>query len=125
MGRYILLVAAGGALGAICRYGIATLAARLFGSGFAWGTLLVNLAGCLLIGVIYAVVDQRAVPGPGARLFFMTGFLGALTTFSTYALESVQFARVGEYGPFLTNLAANNLGGIAFALIGLWIGYRL
>jgi len=125
MGKYILQVAAGGALGAVCRYGIATLAVRLFGSGFAWGTLLVNLAGCLLLGFLFAVVDQRSVMGPGARLFVMTGFLGALTTFSTYALESVQFARVGEYGLFLTNLAANNLGGLVLALIGLWIGYRL
>ena len=55
----------------------------------------------------------------------MTGFLGAMTTFSTYALESVQFARAGEYGVFLTNLAANNVGGLMLAIIGIWLGSRI
>lgn len=121
----IVLVAAGGAVGALCRYGISLLAARLYGSGFAWGTLAVNLAGCLLIGFFFALAESRGIPGPWARIWVMTGFLGALTTFSTYALESIQFFRAGEFFVGVTNLAVNNLGGLVLVLTGMWLGSRI
>jgi len=122
---HIFLVALGGALGALSRYGLSLFAARTLGPGFAWGTLSVNLLGCFLIGIALALIEGRGSFGPSERLLFMTGFLGALTTFSTYALESVQFARSGAIGIAALNLVTNNVLGILLVLVGLWLGRRL
>lgn len=116
----VMLVALGGGLGAIARYAISIGAARLFGERFPIGTLLVNLAGCFLIGLVFALGMERNAASPNFRLFFITGFLGALTTFSSFGLESVNLARTGMQGSFLLNVAVNNIGGVMMVLLGLW-----
>lgn len=118
----ILCVLLGGALGAVCRYGVSTAAARLYGDGFPWGTLAVNLAGCFLIGLAFALGVERELLPPSFRLFFVTGFLGALTTFSTYTLESLNFARDGLTTAAVLNLLANNVFGLPLCLAGMWLG---
>jgi CrcB protein len=115
----ILLVMAGGSLGAVARYGVSLAAVRLLGTGFPWGTFLVNMAGCFAIGVLVAAADRLAAFTPGLRIFFLTGFLGALTTFSTYAFETVAALRSGKWAGAAANLAANNLGGILLVLAGM------
>lgn len=117
----IILVLIGGGLGSVCRYLFSTVAVRWFGNSFPVGTLGVNLAGCLLIGFGFSLAG-RSIISPSIRLFFMTGFLGGLTTFSTYALESVNFIRKTEMFPALLNIAVNNIGGLALVFIGLWLG---
>ncbi len=115
----ILMVAAGGGLGALCRYGIALFAARYIGIRFPWGTLVANMTGCFLIGAAFTLVELRAgLLSPPARLFFITGFLGALTTFSTYALESVNAMKAGSY-VVVTNFLVNNIGGGLLVLAGM------
>lgn len=121
----ILFLLLGGGLGALCRYGVSLASVRLYGDGFPWGTLAVNLAGCFLIGLAFALGVERNVLSPSCRLFFVTGFLGALTTFSTYAMESVGFARDGQAVTALLNLLANNVGGLLLVLGGLWVGRSL
>ena len=121
----ILLVLLGGSLGAVCRYGVGLAAARLYGEAFPWGTLCVNLVGCFLIGLAFALGVERNVLSPAFRLFFVTGFLGALTTFSTYALESVSFTRDGLVITSLWNLLANNVGGLLLVVAGMWAGRSL
>ena len=121
----ILFVLLGGSLGALCRYGVSTAAAKLYGDAFPWGTLCVNLVGCFLIGLAFALGVQRNVLSPSFRLFFVTGFLGALTTFSTYALESVNFTRDGLAVTTIWNLLANNIGGLVLVVAGLWVGRSL
>ncbi len=121
----ILLVMLGGCAGALSRYGLALMAARLLGGRFPWGTLIANLSGCFLIGVAFALADRTNILSPGARLLFMTGFLGSLTTFSTYALESVNYARNGDYPVALANFLVNNVGGAVLVLAGMWIIYFL
>jgi CrcB protein len=111
------LVMIGGGLGALCRYGFTLAGARWLGVRFPWGTLMANMTGCLLIGVAFALTERSELLPPSGRLFFMTGFLGALTTFSTYALESVNYLRVGSYAA-LANILVNNLGGGALVAIG-------
>lgn len=122
--RSFVLVGFGGALGAVCRYGLSLIAARFWGTEFAWGTLSANLLGCLLIGFALALADARILLGPSERLFFMTGFLGALTTFSTYALESLLYAKSGAYGIVFFNVFVNHFFGIGLVLVGLWLGGR-
>jgi fluoride exporter len=115
----ILLVMAGGSLGAAGRYLISLGAIRLFGTGLSWGTFLANMSGCFLIGVLFALADRVSLLTPSLRLFFMTGFLGALTTFSTYALEVVAAIRGGGFGVAAITFLANNIGGIGLVLAGI------
>ncbi len=118
----IALIMAGGSLGALCRYGVSLLAVRLFGAQFAWGTLLVNLAGCFLIGLAFSLADRTPWMGTLPRLFFVTGYLGSLTTFSTFALESSHFMRAGDFGHALANFLANNILGVTLVFLGMWVG---
>jgi CrcB protein len=117
----ILLVMVGGSIGALSRYGISLLAASLFGARFPWGTLIVNLAGCFLIGVAYSLAERgSAWMSPAVRVFFVTGYLGALTTFSTYALETVGAVEAEDRAGALLNVAANNLLGLGLVVLGAW-----
>ena len=111
----------GGGMGAVCRYSISALAAKYLGTRFPWGTLIANLAGCFMIGIIFALLDRTRFLSPLMRLFFMTGFLGALTTFSTYALEVVQAARAGADTSAFLNFALHNIGGVFFVICGMWM----
>jgi CrcB protein len=119
----ILLVMAGGSLGALSRYGFSLLAARLFGTRFPWGTLTVNLSGCFLIGLAFAWAERGlGVMNPSVRLFFMTGFLGALTTFSTFGLETINAMREGTYLVMMANFLSNNVLGLALVVLGMMVG---
>lgn len=121
----LLLVMAGGALGALCRHGANQLAIRLFGALFPVGTLAVNLAGCLLIGVVFGVAERSALLSSEFRLFFVTGFLGALTTFSSYGIETVGAARAGATHLALVNILANNLLGLSLVAAGILLARRI
>jgi CrcB protein len=118
----ILLVMAGGSLGALSRYGVSLLAANLFGSEFPWGTLIVNLSGCFLIGLSFALAEHGSFITPSVRLFFMTGYLGALTTFSTFALETVNSMRAETHLATAANFLSNNVVGSALVFLGMWAG---
>ncbi len=120
MFKNLFVVMVGGGAGSACRYLFSLIALRWFGNGFPWGTLGVNLIGCLLIGFLYGMVEKSLISS-STRLFLITGFVGGLTTFSTFALETVVFQ---EGQPFLgmLNLAANNLGGLVLVIGGIWLG---
>lgn len=119
----IVLVLIGGGIGSLTRYGSSLLAARLFGGGFAWGTLFVNLLGCLLIGFAAGCVD-RAILSRTFRIFFVTGFLGGLTTFSSFSLESAGFLQESLLKGF-ANIALNLVCGLLLTFSGLWIASRI
>jgi len=119
----ILLVMAGGCIGALSRYAVSLLAAQLFGTKFPWGTLIVNLSGCFLIGLSFALGDRGlSIMNPSVRLFFMTGFLGALTTFSTFGLETVNSMRAGTHLVTVANFLSNNLIGGTLVFLGMLVG---
>jgi len=119
----ILFVLLGGSLGALSRYGVSLLAVKLFGVKFPWGTLIVNLSGCFLIGLAFAWGERGfGIMNPSVRLFFMTGFLGALTTFSTFGLEIVTALQEGRYLVAAANIVANNVIGIALVFLGMVVG---
>ncbi len=119
----IFLVLLGGGLGSLARYALSLLAAQVLGAKFPWGTLIVNLSGCFLIGLSFALADRGLnIMNPSIRLFFMTGFLGGLTTFSTYGLETANSIRAGTHLVTAANFLANNLGGGALVFLGMWLG---
>jgi crcB protein len=107
-------VALGGALGAMLRYSISSLQFQ----SFPLGTLLANVFGCLLIGIFMAVSVRTGWPGNLARAFFVTGFLGALTTFSTFAYQTWELQHAGELSMAIGNLLAN----LVICFLALWIG---
>lgn len=116
----IILVLVGGALGSLARYGVAVLSTKTYGSVFPVGTLYVNLTGCFLIGLVFGLGELRGI-SPQFRLFFVTGFIGAYTTFSTYSLETINNANNGMANLALVNIAVNNIGGLALVKVGLFL----
>ena len=111
----ILLVALGGAVGAALRYGIV----RLLPAHFPWGVLLANVLGSLLFGVILAGASHDM------RLLAMVGFCGALTTFSTFALDTLVLGREGRPGAAVANIALSTAACIGAVAAGLAIGQAL
>jgi fluoride exporter len=119
----ILLVMAGGSIGALSRYAVSLWAAKLFGTRFPWGTLTVNLSGCFLIGLAFALAERGlTIMNPSMRLFFVTGYLGALTTFSTFGLEMVNSMREGTHLITVANFLSNNVIGAALVFLGMLVG---
>ena len=115
-----LFVMIGGGAGALLRYGTTLFCVRLFGSGFPVGTLLVNLAGCFLIGVAMALAERNTMMTPTVRLFFVTGFLGGFTTFSSYAWENINAMRVASFGAAAINILVSNITGLGLVAAGFW-----
>ena len=92
----LLLLAGGSLAGGFARYYFAGFVYRIFGTSFPYGTFAVNMTGCLLIGFLSALADQKFLIGPDERLLLTIGFCGAYTTFSTFMLETVNLVRDGE-----------------------------
>ena len=120
----LIAVAVGGAIGAILRFVISGVAYAQFGVGFPVGTFLVNMIGCFLIGFLAQLFEEMIVP-PNMRLLILTGTLGALTTFSTYGLETVKLWQGGELRLALINIVASNLIGILFVVLGFILARAL
>jgi fluoride exporter len=116
-----LLVAIGGALGSMMRYGLSGLVMEMAGGTFPYGTMFVNVTGALLIGVLasFAAPESRFFLPLSARLFLMTGICGGYTTFSTFSLETFNLLREGEFLPAIANM----LLSVAVCVISVWIGY--
>lgn len=110
-------VAAGGALGAAARYGLG-VAWPVPAGGFPWVTLLVNVAGCAVLGALLELLAGLTAPHRLVRPFFGTGVLGGFTTFSTYAVETVQLVDAGHSGLAGTYVLATLIG----ALAAVWAG---
>ncbi len=117
MERLLLVFAAGG-LGALARYGLTTVVHRGTDGNFPWGILLVNATGCLFFGLVYSLVEDRGYFSPDARVVILIGFAGAFTTFSTFAFDTTQLARSGDWLYAVGNLALNNVVGIGMIVAG-------
>lgn len=113
-----VLAALGGALGALARWGVTTALPQSSG-GWPWGTLLVNLTGCLLIGVLLAVLDSRFPASTALRPFLAVGVLGGYTTFSALAVEVVGLGEAGAWPVAAGYVLASLVGGLACVLAGL------
>jgi CrcB protein len=107
----VVLVAAGGALGALLRFGVSSALPRL---DFPWHTLLVNLAGAFILGAVFLDHGMEH----NMRLFVAVGFLGAFTTMSTFSVETIELWRENHVGLSVINMVANGVGGPLMALAG-------
>ena len=118
----LALLAAAGAAGTLARYGLAGLAQRMFASSFPWGTFVVNAVGCLVFGLVWALAEDRMLISGATRAIVLVGFMGAFTTFSTFAFETSQMLDDSQWLAAAGNLLLHNLAGIALVMCGIAIG---
>ena len=118
-----VMVAGGGALGALARWAVGLVGAALFGAGVPWATVVVNLVGSFLMGCLAAVLaPSGALFNGGLRLFAVTGFLGAFTTFSTFSLDVVTLWQRGDVGAACLYSAGSVAAGVLALAVGLALG---
>jgi len=117
----ILLIGLAGLAGTLCRYWLSGVIARRYGETFPVGTLVVNALGCLLIGLLFYLLQERYVVGQTARTVVLVGLLGGFTTFSSYGLQTFMLIRNGEFAYAAANVFASNL----LCLASVWGGYTL
>ena len=115
------LLLAGGC-GTLARYTIAGIAQRVYGGELPVGTFVVNALGCLLFGVVWTLADERLIISGESRFLILTGFMGAFTTFSTFAFESSALLRDSEWLLAAGNILGHNLIGIFAVLCGMVLG---
>lgn len=118
MWQNMVWIALAGAVGTVCRYAIAALVQRLCGSDFPWGTLLVNGLGCFLFGLVWAVADERLGISGEHKLIVLTGFMGAFTTFSTFAFETSAMLKDAQWWIAAANVFGHNALGVACVFLG-------
>lgn len=112
-------LALAGMLGTLSRYGLSGLVQRLCGPGFPWGTFAVNTVGCFLFGLIWPLAEERLLISGQTRFVILTGFMGAFTTFSTYAFETGQYLNDAEWGLAAANVLGQNVLGLTCLMFGL------
>jgi CrcB protein len=122
-----LVVAGGGALGAVARFGVVRLSAALFGPAFPYGTLIVNVAGSLIAGILFVRLTEF---GSGAldntlRSLLAIGFLGAFTTFSAFSVETLQLFERTSLAAAGWNVVLNLGLCLGACAVGLWLGRQI
>jgi fluoride exporter len=117
--KMYLIVALGGALGAMMRYGTVVAVGRVTGFGFPWGTVTVNLVGSLVLGLLIGALAHGLHLSQEARALVVVGFLGAFTTFSTFSLDTVTLMERGAWTPALGYVFGSVIAGIALFFMGL------
>ncbi|WP_088328413.1 fluoride efflux transporter CrcB [Lacimicrobium sp. SS2-24] len=116
-----MVIGLGGAMGACLRYFISQLALQWFGKGFPFGTLAVNILGSCLLGIVYGLIESEYVGAHPWRTFLSIGFIGALTTFSTFSLDTLLLLQQGSWLKAGTNILLNLL----CCLMAAWLGIKL
>ncbi len=117
MNRF-LLIAVGAVLGANARYLVGVWAGDRLGADFPYGTLIVNGVGSFVLGFVLALGTERLQLSPAVRLLLAVGFLGSFTTFSSYAVESINLWRDANLWRGLVNIVGNNLLGLLAVILG-------
>ena len=114
-----LLIGLAGLIGTVLRYWLAGVVATKYGETFPWGTLAVNLIGCLVAGAVFGLTEERLVVSQTVRTVILIGLLGGFTTFSAYGLQTFALLRDNEFELAILNVATSNILG----LFMVWIGY--
>lgn len=119
--KSILLVGVGSFFGGALRYAVSMFMKGVCGNAFPWGTLLVNLVGCFVFGVIFALFGKYGSTNNGWCLLLTTGVCGGFTTFSTFANESMLMLQNGNWGGFVGYVTTSLVVGFALVALGYWI----
>ena len=117
----LIFIGVAGLLGTVARFGVSEIASKRLGTTFPVGTLIVNVVGCFLAGILFYALQERSSVSETVRLAVMVGFLGGFTTFSAFGVQTFALLKNGEIVLGLLNVAVSNLVGIAV----VWIGYSL
>ncbi|MGQ2983767.1 fluoride efflux transporter CrcB [Flavobacterium sp.] len=120
--RSMLLVGLGGATGSILRYLSAMLVNKYWNNAFPLATFLINMLGCLLIGMLMAFIEKQSGISDNFRLFFITGFCGGYTTYSAFAYENTTLMTNGQTLIAFAYIAASVLAGLLFVWLGMMAG---
>jgi fluoride exporter len=118
MMKHVLVVGLGGALGSMLRYLTTVVTAKYYTASFPVATFIVNVAGCLLAGLIFGMITQETTEAQNLKFLLITGFCGGFTTFSAFALENVRLMTSGN----ATVAVMYALASIAAGLLAVWIG---
>jgi CrcB protein len=116
-----LAIALGGALGAIARFGFSHQVYTWLGRDFVWGTLAVNILGSFLFGLLTVLLVEKWSLGIEWRMFFLVGFLGAFTTFSTFAFDTMMYFENGELAKALINMLVSVVTTVIAVGLGIWL----
>ncbi|MDA9557022.1 fluoride efflux transporter CrcB [Vibrio sp.] len=117
----LLYVGAGGAIGACSRYLISDYCAQVFGKGFPYGTLVVNILGSFVMGILLAAINNELISSAPWRQLIGLGLLGALTTFSTFSMDTVLLMQQGDVAKAGLNILLN----VTFSISAAWLGFKL
>ena len=120
----VLLIGLAGALGTLARYGVGVWAGKTLGSGFPYGTLVVNVVGCFLIALVSELALSTNLIPPTLRLTLTTGFMGGLTTYSSFNYETTSLLRDRSWATGLVNLCLTLVVCFAAGLLGLLVARR-
>jgi fluoride exporter len=121
MSKFIYLII-GGIIGTMARYLLAGFVYEILGTSFPYGTLIVNLSGCLIIGILSTLADSKFLLTPNLRVLLMIGFCGAYTTFSTFIFETSNLIKDGETIRALMNVLLSVIVGFVVFRIGMFLG---
>ena len=117
--RDFVIVSIGAIVGANARWIISRYAAKLLGPVFPYGTLIINIAGSLIVGFFIIWTSERVLVDPRWRLLIVVGFCGAFTTFSSYAFETMAYFEQGQWALMVANVLSNNLLCLGAVLAGM------
>ncbi|MBI4209519.1 MAG: fluoride efflux transporter CrcB [Deltaproteobacteria bacterium] len=117
-------IAVGGAMGAVTRYKVFDVAQRYVSGFFPWGTLVVNVFGSFLMGLLWPFFDRFPLPTQ-LKLTVFVGFIGAFTTFSNYSLETLELIRIGQVGDAVLNILLNNILCLVVVYLGFYASRQM
>ena len=117
-----LLVFVGGGIGSVFRYLLSGWVYNIIGTEFPYGTLVVNVIGCFVIGFFMTMAEDRFLISPSFRIFFAVGVLGGFTTFSTFNFETLELLKEGAFALGLLNVGGSIILGLSSAWIGAMVG---
>ncbi len=120
--KTIIFLAIGGTAGTLLRYWLSTLVQSTSKGTLPIGTFTVNMLGCFLFGAIWSLAEGRITLSPHLRLLILVGFMGAFTTFSTFAFESGSLLRDSQFTAAIINIFAQNIIGVIALLLGIALG---